>query len=117
MAAPTLIGSKDKRDNGQALSGDAYHNDSATANFADNYLDFGFMPEQIYVENNSGSNLEIKFLHQVTNANGEFVAPDSPANSVRLSALLESGASRVFRKRNHRYIALKGNGNYFVEAW
>lgn len=115
--AAELIGEKDNRSSGSVLSGDAFKQGTATANYVDNFLDIGFMPEQITVHNDSGSDLEVKFLHQQINENKQFKEPEAPANSVKPSSIIDANSSFTFRRRNHRYLALKGGGGYRVEAW
>lgn len=115
--AAEKIGEKQSRSNGGVLSGDAFKEGTATANYEDNFLDIGFMPEQITVHNDSGTELEVKFLHQLVNDNKQYAEPESPDNSVTPSSKIDGNSSFTYRRRNHRYVALKGSGAYRVEAW
>jgi hypothetical protein len=116
--ALVVIGEKDKRSNNSVLSGDAYKEGTATANYADSFFDLGFMSEQITIHNDGGADLDVKFMHQKANERGDFTAPEAPANGVRQSSKIEISSSMTFRKRNHRYIAVKGDGAAFrIEAW
>ena len=116
--ALVVIGSKRARDNQGILSGDAFKEATGTADYADSFYDFGFMPEQIYIENNGGNTIEVKFLHQNEDpVSKRYVDPSAPANSVTPSAKVEAGASRQWRRRNHRFVAIKGVSDFVVEAW
>lgn len=115
--AAEKIGEKQSRDGGSVLSGDAFKQGIGTATYADNFFDIGFMPEQIYIENAGSTDLEIKFLHQTLNAQGQFVEPSVPSDAVNPSSLLPGNTSKVWRRRNHRYVAIKGISAFIIEAW
>lgn len=113
-----VIGSKQSRDSGSVLSGDAYVSGTATADYSDNFFDIGFMPKEIDINNKSSNELSIKFLHQeIVDETKRYEDPEAPENSVTPSSTLSGNESKVWRDRNHRFVAVKGSGAFQIEAW
>lgn len=107
--AKKVIGISPDRSNGGWFSGNAYYKSQSTSGFSDNWIDIGFMPEQIRIDNVSGiGDLEVAFSH-------EGVSVPSIVSSE-----VEQGSSLLYRKRNHQYLAIRGvNGSptFRIEAW
>jgi hypothetical protein len=112
MSNPTVIGTKVNASSG-VYSGNAFHRGEATSGFADNYFDFGFRPEQVFIENVSGAGmLQVAFSH---NESGVLTNP--PAT---VSAEVDPLNSATYRRRNHRYVAVRSVGGpctFRIEAW
>lgn len=107
------IGSARGGANGGIYSGNAFKEGTATTNYTEaNFLDIGFGPEMVFIKNTSGNDLFVAFVHKKEDGS----APDLPPNT-QVDSKLEANESRVYRRRNHRYLAIKGNGGYQVEAW
>jgi len=112
MAVRT-IGSVVDRSNGGIYSGKAFVRDQTTTDFNDNWFDLGFRPEQLYVENVSGTGiLQLTFMHQME---GDYsTAPSGVYSEVDVAS------SRVYRRRNHQYVGVKSLGGpcvFRIEAW
>lgn len=107
-----VIGSVVDRSDGGLYSGKAFIKGTTTNDFNDNWFDLGFKPEQIYIENVSGSEtIEITFMH------GKEGDPSSAPSGV--FSELDTLTSRVYRRRNHQYIGVKSASPcvFRIEAW
>lgn len=107
-----VIGSIVDRSNGGMFSGKAFTKGTTTTDFNDNWFDLGFMPEQLYVENVSGAdNLELTFMHE--DEGDTSTAPSGVYSEV------DTDSSRIYRRRNHRYIGVKSASPcmFRIEAW
>ena len=115
MSAITeTIGSK--KDQSGIYSGKAFKEGTATANYADNIYDLGFKPEMLYIEHVSGAgDLELDFFHGLNQETGQ---ADIPVNDSLVFSKVDPLSSRIYRRRNHQYIALKSTSAVFrIEAW
>jgi hypothetical protein len=108
-----VIGSVVDRSNGGMYSGKAFVRSLSTTDFNDNWFDLGFRPEQLYVENVSGTGiLQLTFHH--------LPEGDTATAPSGIYSEVDPASSRVYRRRNHQYIGVKSlNGPcvFRIEAW